>query len=92
MNKTLTALVLAAAVLVAGCASDTPRVDAALGKSVARMIDSQTYDKNAAANPPVLAPAAGDGQRLKNAVDVNRKDVGKGEEEVKRPIIFEVGK
>ena len=92
MNKTLTAIVLAPAILVAGCASDTPRVDAALGKSVAKMIQAQTFDPQAAANPPALAPASGDGQRLKNAVDENRKDVGKGVTEVKRPVAFDVGR
>jgi hypothetical protein len=90
MKHPLNVIVLAAATLVAGCASDTPRVDAALGKSVAQMIDAQTYDHAAAATPPTLAPEAGDG-RLKNAVDANRKDVAKGAPEVARPIVFEVG-
>jgi hypothetical protein len=91
MNKTLTAIVLAPAILAAGCATDTPRVDAALGKSVAKMVQAQTFDPQAAANPAALAPASGDGQRVKNALDENRKDVGKGVTEVARPVSFDVG-
>ncbi len=43
------------------------------------------------ANPPELAPEAGDGARLKNALDEYRKDVAKGSQEVQREIVFEVG-
>jgi hypothetical protein len=91
MKTILTAIVLVPAILAAGCASDTPRVDAALGKSVAKMVEAQTLDPQAAANPTALAPASGDGQRLKNALDENRKDVGKGVAEVARPVSFDVG-
>lgn len=92
MQQIFIATVLMSATVLGGCAADTPRVDAQLGKSVAQMIRAQTYDPNAAANPPALAPGTGDGQRLKNALDANRKDVGKGTEKVSQPIVFEVGK
>ncbi len=92
MNKAFIKLTLASVAALAACESETPRVDAQLGKSVAQMIQAQTYNPNAAANPAPLAPEAGDGQRLKNALDAHRKDVPKGQEQVVRPIAFEVGK
>jgi hypothetical protein len=58
---------------------------------VSQMVQAQTFDSNAAANPPEQAPASGDGARLKNALDNYRKDVAKGTEEVERKIEFEVG-
>lgn len=91
MKHVLNTILLSTVALVGGCATDTPILDAALGKSAAQMIAAQTYDTTAAANPPALLPESGDGQRLKNAVDANRKDVGKGVAEVARPIVFEVG-
>jgi hypothetical protein len=91
MKYPLPVIAIAAAALMAGCATDTPRLDAALGKSVAGMIEAQTYDPATAANPPALAPNVGDGQRLKNAIDANRKDVGKGAPEVARHVVFQVG-
>ena len=92
MRHILIALTLATSAAICGCATDTPRVDAQLGKSVAHMIESQTYNPNAAANPPALAPETGDGQRLKNAIDAHRKDVSKGTEEVAKSITLELGK
>ncbi|MFL6600893.1 MAG: hypothetical protein ACJ8R9_06135 [Steroidobacteraceae bacterium] len=90
MKQILIATVLTSA--LAACAADTPRVDAQLGKSVAQMIRAQTYDPRAAADPPALAPETGDGQRLRNALDANRKDVPKGSEQVAQPLVFEVSK
>ena len=68
-------LALLATAALAGCATDFPRVDAAWGKSQSRMISAQTFDPQAAAHPPALAPAVGDGQRLQNVLDAHRKDV-----------------
>ena len=47
-------------------------------------MQAQTYDPAAASNPPELAPDSGDGARLKNALDVYRKDVAKGSAEVEQ--------
>ena len=91
MRQVLIPMMLSAATMLVGC-EDTPRVDAALGKSVAHMVEAQTYNPNAAANPPALAPDGGDGQLLGNALDSHRKDVPKGQEQVSQPIVFEVGK
>jgi hypothetical protein len=90
MNKLLSLTIVCTASLAGGCA-DTPIADADYGKSVSQMVQSQTYDPNAAANPPELAPESGDGARLKNALDEYRKDVAKGNGNVQKPIIFEVG-
>jgi hypothetical protein len=68
-------LALLAVIAVGGCATDFPRVDAAMGKSVARMIRAQTLDPQASAHPAALAPAVGDGQRLENVLKARRKDV-----------------
>lgn len=73
MTRTILTLLLAAA--LAGCATDYPRVDAALGKSQAQMIQAQTLDPAAAANPPALAPAVGDGQRLERVLTEHRRDI-----------------
>jgi type IV pilus biogenesis protein CpaD/CtpE len=80
------------AALLVGCATETPRLDAALGKSVEQMVRAQTLDPAASANPPALAPEVGDGQRLKNVLDVYRKEVTKGGEAVERGTQFEAGK
>jgi hypothetical protein len=90
MNKLLSLTIVCTAGLACGCV-DTPVADADYGKSVNQMVQSQTYDLNAASNPPELAPESGDGVRLKNALDENRKDVAKGSTDVQRPIVFEVG-
>ena len=91
MKTTLTTFSLAALALSA-CQSETPRLDVQLGKSVAELIQAQTYDPNAAANPPALAPEGGDGPRLKNVVDAHRKDVPAGATQVSQSPAFEVGK
>lgn len=88
----LPACLIAGAVLatMAGCA-DTPRADAEFGSSVRSMVDAQTYDPEAARNPPEAAPASGDGQRLQNVVGGYRKDVARGVEDVRRDIVINVG-
>ena len=88
MRTVLTITAVGVALLIAACASDTPRVDAAYGKAVARMVADQTLDPGAATAMPPAPP--GDGQRLKNALDANRKDVAKGTPEVARPMTFDV--
>lgn len=91
MSRFLIATVTATSALAAAGCADTPATDADYGRSVSQMIQAQTYDSNAAANPPEQAPASGDGARLKNALDNYRKDVAKGSAEVQREIEFEVG-
>jgi hypothetical protein len=54
-------------------------------------VQAQTLDAVAASNPPEFAPEMTDAARLENALDIYRKDVAKGNTEVKRPIVFEVG-
>ena len=76
--------------LLSACA-DTPVADADYGNSVRHMVQAQTYDPAAARNPPELAPEQTDGARLENAMDVYRKDVAKGRDEVKQSVVFEVG-
>lgn len=91
--KQLPALTLgmSAAVALCGCATDTPRVDTALGKSVAAMVQAQTLHPEAAARTSAGA-AVGDGPRLKNALDAFRKDVSSGTQEVQKSETFDVGK
>lgn len=83
-------IVLAAAAL-GGCATDYPRVDAAFGKSQARMITAQTLDPQAIAHPPALAPALADGRRMENVLAAHRKDVPQGTKEVSQEKQFDVG-
>jgi hypothetical protein len=83
--KTVTAL---SALAAAGCVDIPSETD--YGSSVKQMIRAQTYDANAAANPPEQAPATGDGARLQNALDTYRKDVAKPAE-VQREVEFSVG-
>jgi hypothetical protein len=78
-----------AVLAVSGCANTTSDED--YGKSLQQMVQAQTFDPAAASNPPELAPEITDGARLQNALDVYRKDVAKGNTEVKQPVIFEVG-
>jgi hypothetical protein len=89
MNTLTFSGIVAAALLVSGCANTYS--DADYGGSVRQMVQSQTFDPAAASNPPELAPETTDGGRLQNALDVYRKDVAKGNTEVKQPVIFEVG-
>jgi hypothetical protein len=90
--KSLALMSTLTAALLAGCATETPHLDAALGKSVEQMVRAQTYDPAASENPPALAPEIGDGQRLKNALDAYRKGISKGSEAVERGTQFEAGK
>lgn len=90
MNTVHATALAAATLLLSGCA-DTPVADADYGSSVQQMVQAQTYDAAAASNPAELAPEMTDGARLKNALDVYRKDVAKGSEEVKETVDFEVG-
>ncbi len=93
MKHLIVSLALLGSAALLGCETEeTPHFDSMLGKSVAHMIQAQTYDPKAAADPPALAPETGDGPRLKNAVDASRKDVGTGTESVERSHEFDVGK
>jgi len=89
MNTLKLSALAIATLLVAGCANTYS--DSDYGRSVQQMVQSQTLDPVAASNPPEFAPETADGARLRNALDVYRKDVAKGSTEVKQPIIFEVG-
>ncbi len=91
MRYLIASLALLGAALLPGCETDTPYFDAHLGEAAAHMVEAQTYDPNAAANPPALAPEVGDGQRLKNAIDASRKDVGAGTQSVERQHTFDAG-
>lgn len=90
MNTLKSSALVVVTTLLSGCA-DTPVADADYGSSVQQMVQAQTFDPAAASNPPELAPETADGARLKNALDVYRKDVAKGSTEVKQPVVFEVG-
>jgi hypothetical protein len=90
MNIAKPSAVAVATVAIAGCA-DTPLSDADYGSSVKQMVQAQTFDPAAASNPAELPPEMTDGARLENALEVYRKDVAKGNTEVKNAIEFEVG-
>lgn len=75
---------------LAGCVDNPPR-NAEFGDSVRAMVDAQTFDPEAASNPPEAAPETGDGQRLENVVGGYRKDVARGVEDVRREIVINVG-
>lgn len=91
MNKLPYVMVVTAVALFAGCETETPYFDSQLGTSAAHLIQAQTLDPAAAGNPPVLAPAGADGQRIENAVVNYHKEVNTQEQTVSRPIFFEVG-
>ena len=91
MKHSTQILFFALSASLAGCA-DTPHSDTHYGEAVRAMVQAQTLDPAAAANPPALAPEVGDGERLRNAIENYRKDVAKGGEEVKQPVVFEVSK
>jgi hypothetical protein len=88
MNSLTLPGLVGAALLVSGCAHNS---ESDYGSSVQQMVHSQTFDPAAAANPPELAPEITDGERVKNALDVYRKDVAKGSTDVKQPVVFEIG-
>lgn len=90
MNISKSSAVALATVAIAGCA-DTPLGDADYGSSVKQMVQAQTFDPAAASNPAEFAPETTDGPRLENALEVYRKDVAKGNTEVKQPVVFEIG-
>jgi hypothetical protein len=91
MKQMLGLIVIGAAIACAGCETESPYFDSHLGTASTHMVQAQTLDPATAGNPAALAPAGGDGQRLKNAVDQYRKDVIKPDQNVSRPIFFEVG-
>lgn len=89
MRLSVLTAALLAALSLAGCESPAPRTDANFGKAVRGMIRAQTYDPQAAAHPPALAPAIGDAVRLENVIKAHRKDVPAGSEQVAKPAQFE---
>jgi hypothetical protein len=89
MSRVLIGTVTALSALAAAGCADTPS-DADYGRSVNQMIQAQTYDPAASANPPEQPPMTGDGARLENALTNHRKDVAGGTE-VKREAEFSVG-
>jgi len=82
---------VATTAVCAGCESESPYFDSQLGSSAAHLVQAQTLDPAVAGNPAALAPAGADGQRMKSAIDVYHKDIPKPEQQVSRPIVFEVG-
>jgi hypothetical protein len=91
MKKLPCLIAIAALTVCAGCETETPYFDSQLGSSTKNMVRAQTLDPAVAGNPAALAPAGADGQRMKTAVDQYHKDVPKAEQQVSRPIVFEVG-
>jgi hypothetical protein len=91
MKRMLCLTAIAAAALFVGCQTESPYFDSQLGTSAAHLVQAQTLDPASAGNPPALAPAGADGQRIKSAVDNYHKDVNKPDQSVSRPIVFEVG-
>lgn len=91
MIRTLLSIVVAAGTLACvGCETESPYFDSYLGTSSAHMVQAQTLDPATNENPPALAPAGADGQRMKTAVDQYHKDVPKPQQTVERPIVFDV--
>ena len=92
MKPTTYMIAVAAAIAVcAGCETESPYFDSQLGTASAHLVQAQTLDPAAQGNPPALAPAGADGQRIESAVEIYHKDVPKAEQSVARPILFEVG-
>jgi hypothetical protein len=91
MRKMTCVIAVAAVTVCAGCETETPYFDAQLGSSAANLVRAQTLDPATAGNPAALAPVGADGQRMKSAIDQYHKDVPKSEQQVSRPIFFEVG-
>jgi len=91
MNKLPCMMLVAAAALCGGCETESPYFDSQLGTSSAHLLQAQTLDPAAAGNPPALAPAGANGERIENAVQNYHKDVPGAEKPVERPIVFEVG-
>jgi hypothetical protein len=89
MSRVLIGTVTALSALAAAGCADTPS-EADYGNSVNQMIQAQTYDPAASANPPEQPPMASDGARLDNALTIYRADVAKAGE-VKREAEFTVG-
>ena len=89
MSRVLIGTVTALSALAAAGCADTPS-DADYGRSVNQMIQAQTYDPAASANPPEQPPMTSDGARLDNALTIYRGDVAKAGE-VKREAEFTVG-
>lgn len=90
MNQTFCLLAITAAAACAGCETESPYFDSHLGSASANMVQAQTLDPATNENPPALAPAGADGQRMKSAVDQYHKDVPKPQQTVERPIVFDV--
>ena len=91
MNKRDVLIVTAATAVCAGCETESPYFDSTLGSATTHLVQAQTLDPAVAGNPAPLAPAGADGQRMKTAIDQYHKDVPKAEQQVSRPIVFEVG-
>lgn len=72
---------LVMAALLTGCSHwDPVAVEEDFGNSVHHMIQAQTYDPEAARNPPADPPTELDGQKASEVLKAYRKDVAKPEE------------
>jgi len=70
-TKTRMITVIAATILVAGCASGT---EAQFGDAVRDMTEKQIHDLDAAYNPDPEAPEGGDPERLNDVLDAHRNN------------------
>lgn len=88
--KLAVAVFILISVFVTGCSSTDPtRVEADYGNSVRNMVKEQTYDPDAANNPPSEPPTSLDGGYAEEVLEAYRGDVSKPEE-VRRSISIEI--
>ena len=94
-----TRIVLSAVMLLGlfstmGCtttSTDPIRVEQDYGNSVRHMIQAQTYNPEAAENPPLEPPEGIDGPKGRRVLETYRTDVSKPKE-VERPIRLDIGR
>jgi hypothetical protein len=86
----VTISVLAATLLCSGCSSTPKGVEARFGDSVRSVMENQTYDKNAAANPSSIPVTGGNPDRIDAVVEGHAGDVSNAAA-VSQPIRVGVG-
>ncbi|MDH3645824.1 MAG: hypothetical protein OER80_03540 [Gammaproteobacteria bacterium] len=90
--KYKTSLIIAATLILGGCAPSSMRLDDTYGESVRSMIHNQIADPETAANPDPEAVLGYDGSKGERVLQTHTDNVAKAEPTINNEITLNIGK